>query len=377
MIISKRLEQFCLEVIEGKRRGILPFFVKIILRFISWIYRFVSACRNWAYDQGWVRRYSPPVPVVVSVGNIVAGGTGKTPVTLMIAKELIEEFSLAILTRGYRSPAEHLAAPIILNTGEGGPLYPASYCGDEPYLLALNVPKAWIFVGKNREKASTIAAKVGARVIVLDDGMQYRGLNRDFEIVVIDAGDPFGKGYFLPRGFLRENVKALNRASILVVNHVRDRAQYLKMKHKIARYSNAPIVATHPILAGIYDLQGNEIDTLQGKRVGLFCGIARPDYFRHMIQMQKAVIVAEKISIDHVAPNAQSLHLFAEECQRLGAEYLVCTEKDKVKLGELRNCPLPIVWLQMQLCLVEGHEHWNSFLAQIKEKLGKDASAIL
>ena len=84
---------------------------------MSWIFQIVVTCRNWAFDHGWLRRYSPPIPVVISIGNIVAGGTGKTPVTLLLAKEFYDEVPLAILARGYRSKAENLSTPVVLEPG--------------------------------------------------------------------------------------------------------------------------------------------------------------------------------------------------------------------------------------------------------------------
>lgn len=370
--MEKPIELYCLEVIRGKKKGIIPFFVRILLRILSWFYSFGIFWRNWVFDKGWLRCYSPPVPVVISVGNIVSGGTGKTPVTMMLAKQLVG-FPLAILSRGYRSPAEYLTTPLVLNRAGEGPLYPASYCGDEPYLMALNVPEAWIFVGRNREKASTMAAKAGVRVIMLDDGMQYRRLARDFEVVVIDAADPFGQGYLLPRGLLREHVRELARADLLIINHIKDRAQYLTIKHKLTRFCSAPIVATHSEISTSYDLNGQEIGSLKGKRVGLFCGIGNPEHFKQMVLAQDAIIVGECILPDHRAPDREELVTFAKNCQSLGAEFLVCTEKDKVKLAEEQSISLPIAWFKMQLHVVEGQAHWDAFLEQIKEKLKKDA----
>src|SRR4051794_35358108 len=111
------LENYFLQVITGKRKGILSFCLRALLRVLSWPFRLLVSCRNWIFDKGWLSRYSPPVPVVISIGNIVVGGTGKTPVTLMVAKEFYEDFPIAILSRGYRSQAEALPIPVILSNG--------------------------------------------------------------------------------------------------------------------------------------------------------------------------------------------------------------------------------------------------------------------
>src|SRR4051812_10022027 len=125
-----KIELYVRDVIKGKRKGIGPHCIKSLLLPLSWVYRLVVGCRNWLYDKGWLRRYIPPVPLVISIGNIVAGGTGKTPVTLLVAEAFYKRFSIAVLSRGYRSESEKLESPIILCEGKG-PLYPAVFCGDE------------------------------------------------------------------------------------------------------------------------------------------------------------------------------------------------------------------------------------------------------
>ena len=111
-----KLERYLTDVMKEKRNGILPSLLRGVLLMMSWPYLIVVRIRNWAYDNEWFRQYQPPIPVVVSIGNIVAGGTGKTPVTLMLANEFYEEATLGILSRGYRSPAEKLPAPVTLST---------------------------------------------------------------------------------------------------------------------------------------------------------------------------------------------------------------------------------------------------------------------
>src|SRR5690554_2701297 len=142
------LERYLTDVMKRKRNGVFPSLLRGILLVISFPYGLLLRFRNWAYDKEWFRQYQPPIPIVVSIGNIVAGGTGKTPVTLLLAHEFYEEAVLGILSRGYRSHAEKLPTPIALSAGKG-PLHSAAYCGDEPYLMAENLPKAYIFVGRD------------------------------------------------------------------------------------------------------------------------------------------------------------------------------------------------------------------------------------
>lgn len=357
---------YFLEVIKGQRKGLIPSAIKGMLHIPSWGFKMIVACRNWAFDNHLLSRYFPPVPVVISIGNIVAGGTGKTPVTLMLAQEFYAETPLAILSRGYRSPAEKLSAPIMLSSGEG-PLFTADYCGDEPYLLSQNLPKALIMVGKNRHAASDMAAKAGAQIILLDDGMQHRRVARDFEIIVLDASDPFGQGYFLPRGLLREGASSLARADLLILNHACHSECYSSLKEQLQRHTLAPIVATSMEVASIQGINGDTIASIKDKPVGIFCGIAQPDNFRKAVESQGAHVVAHRYVHDHAAFKEQDLASFAEECHAKGAEMLICTEKDRVKFANPVKIKLPIAWLQMKLSIINGEEHWKTFVTNIKE----------
>ena len=362
------IELYFLDVIHRKKRGFWAVLLLFCLLPISWIYRVIVAFRNWSFDQGWIRSYSPPIPVVISVGNIVAGGTGKTPVTLMLAREFSSSSSVAIISRGYRSKAEKMATPIVLSKGQG-PMHPASYCGDEPYMLAQNLPGVCIFVGKDRHKASNIAAKAGAQLLLLDDGMQHRRLARDFEVVVIDAFDPFGQGYFLPRGLLRESLRSLARADVIVLNHAYDTKRCTLVRQKIARYTTAPVVTTKTEVEGIYTLQGEQETTFSCKKVGIFCGIAHPDYFEKTVADIGLDVVERYVIPDHMEYNPEALICFALKCKASGAECLICTEKDRVKLVEKLDIPLPIFWIRMKLVFVEGESFWKDFVLQVKQDL--------
>ena len=161
-----------------------------------------------------------------------------------------------------------MAEPVILCNG-GGPLYPASYCGDEPYLFAENLPESLVIVGRDRKRSAIMAANAGVRVLILDDGMQLRQLQRDYEMTILDASDPFGLGYFLPRGFLRESAKSLKRAPPNYHQPCERKETYLQLKEKIKSYSQAPTVGMRPKLDQIHDLRGEKV-TIQGTKVAAF-----------------------------------------------------------------------------------------------------------
>lgn len=364
-----RLQIYIKDVIKGKRNGVIPQLVKLLLLPLSWLYRYTSAGRNWCYDKGWMRRYVPPVPLVISIGNIVVGGTGKTPVTLLFAKAFYNRFQIAILSRGYKSKAAKLESPIVLCEGDG-PLYPASYSGDEPYIFAQRLPRLHVIVGGNRQKASCLAAKAGAQIILLDDGMQHRRLARDFDVVVIDISDPFGQNYFLPRGFLREDKSSLSRANLVVLNHMKSSEQFQKVKKQISCYTSAPVIGTNWQIECIKDLERKNIASLAGVKIGMFCGIAYPDNFRRTLEGEGAIVMAEYCVGDHEKPDEQVLKRFAQVCLQRGASWLICTEKDQVKLIDNHLIlALPVAWLKMEMKVVEGHEEWQEFLLKAEAKI--------
>lgn len=366
--MQRRLESYFLNVITGKQKGIIPSCLRFLLFLLSWPFRLIVACKNWFFDKGWVSRYFPPVPVVISIGNIVVGGTGKTPVTLMIANEFYDEFLIGVLSRGYRSQAEKLPIPVVLSKGEG-PMQSASFCGDEPFLIAQNLPKAFVVVGRNRHKASDIAARAGVHLILLDDGMQHRRLARDFEVVVMDTMDLFGQGHYLPRGFLREGVQSLSRADLIILNHITDKVVFEAMKLQVARYSQAMVVGTRMEVVQVGTFTGEALPSIRGKKVGIFCGIAHPEYFYKTVSQEGGEIVDSVFASDHMSLDFPTLEAFALQCKEKGAEMLLCTEKDKVKILDTQNLALPIAWLKMRLKLIEGENEWKSFVNRVKTDL--------
>lgn len=364
------IETYMIQVISNKRRGIFPSLIKGILWVFSWIYQLFMYLRNWGFDQGLFRQYDPPIPMVISIGNIVAGGTGKTPVLLKMAQEFSEQFHTAVLSRGYRSRAEHLASPIILSHGDGhGPIHPPRMCGDEPYMLAKNLLDTVVIVGKDRRKSSILASKAGIQLAFLDDGMQHRRLERDFDVVVVDATNPFGYGYFLPRGFLRESLNSLARVSLIVINHVYSDEVYDRVKKQLERYTKAPTVGMCAKVSGVWSLLDHSPVDLTGKKVGVFCAIAHPQYFVDTVRKAGAEVIGTKFERDHLDFSTQQLNKFATVCKNLGADYLVCTEKDQVKIIEPMQVELPIAWIQIQLEIVKDEYEWNSFILNAKKEL--------
>lgn len=363
-------QRYIIDVMKRRRRGLIPSLLRGSLHLLSWPFRMGVFLRNWAYEGKWLKQYHPPIPVVISVGNIVSGGTGKTPITLMIAKEFYQDVQVGILTRGYRSLAEKSSSPVTLCAGKG-PVHSAAYCGDEPFLLAENLPKTFVIVGKDRRKAANLAAAAGVRLAILDDGMQHRQVSRDFEVVAMDAEEPFGLGRFLPRGFLRESLNSLARADIIVLNYLKNRETFDRVKNEIQKYADSPVVATKLIMEGFYDLQGQNIPFVQDKRVSIFCGIAHPERFRTTITELVGKVVDYHFFPDHHHFKPDEIVKIGKKAKDDGADMIICTEKDKVKLTELsvQLLPVPIAWLKTSLQIVEGENEWKDFINKVRRGL--------
>ncbi len=346
------MERFFLSIISGKQLGGLALCLKGVLRFLSWLYAPITIARNFCFDKGWRKVLRPHVPVI-SIGNLVAGGTGKTPLTLSIAQELLKaSLRVGIVLRGYRSPAEQ-GPPLAVSLGDG-PIYPAQVCGDEAVLLARYLPRALVFVGANKQASLRMAIENGAEVILLDDGFQHRAIHRNLDLVVLDASNLFGYGAFLPRGLLRECVHSLSRADFVVVNHVTSDEMELQVKRLLAKYTLAPVLTTCYKVKGLCELSGEPTLTPDGP-VALVSGIGSPEHFFESAA-SFGLKVADRWELgDHLAPQKEKLLKKAWEWKDKGVCCIVCTEKDSVKWPDI-VLPLPVFYLQVELTYRSGKE---------------------
>ncbi len=326
-------ENYVVDVIEGRRGALL----RPVLYTLSLGYRVLSYLHRLSMKPQKVN-----IPVI-SIGNITAGGTGKTPLIQYLAKK---HKNVAIITRGYRSTLSS-KKPVLICRGKG-PLYSSKVCGDEPYLLSLTLPKTYIWIGKNRLKAAKLAEKK-AKVILLDDGMQSYELHRDIEIVVMDGKDLFGKNHFLPRGYLREHPKRLKDADLIVVNHC---VNYEATKKILSAYTDAPIA--------VMALKPQEV--FIGKKVAVFCAIGKPQHFFSTVQELGAEIVDTLVAPDHKPFKVETLKAFWKKCP--SAEYLLCTEKDAVKLPKNINLPIRVVKTTVEI--TQGKEHLENLWKNLK-----------
>ncbi len=336
----------------------------------AFLYGSVIFFRNFFYDKKIFKIYRSTVPTL-SIGNIIAGGSGKTPVTFLFAKALQSSARLALLSRGYRSKAEKKKYPTVLSCGKG-PLFDSAFVGDEPYLLSKKLPSALFVVGADRVAAATVAEREGAELLILDDGMQHRRLARDFDVVVVDANNLFGGGHFIPSGTLRDSPRSLARADLIVVNHLKDLGRFAFVKAEIERYTQAPVVAVSEVKPKVWDFDGVELTLGEGARVALFCGIANPHYFEVTVREHLKVESLFTLALaDHLPPQRQEWEAFIKKCESSGVEAILCTEKDWVKWPGFSFPSIAVGWVEYSLEISCGHFLFEQFLSRVKAKIGK------
>jgi len=347
------LEKIVIEYIEGKRKD--PFILGF-LRVCSAIFFFGCVLRHICYD--WkifscfrVRGF------VVSIGNIVAGGTGKSPFVQMLTKTLMQQVSsIAILSRGYRSSAERKNKSERVDVRQ----HDALYYGDEPWWLACTTGAA-VWTGRDRVQTAQQAIQAGAKLLILDDGMQHRRLHRDVEIVLLHAQDPWGRGRFLPSGYLRDLPDRLKKADLIAIMHWNMAHDPRLLLKEIRGVSSAPVVG----FSAKYTCQ----KSLLGVKVGAFCGVAKPEVFYQAIRQMGGDLVHVLSSPDHCIPDMVSLQRFIETCKQRGALYIVCTEKDEVKVQNKCSLALPICVIKMQLFCEWNEQQWHTLCQSIVSRM--------
>jgi tetraacyldisaccharide 4'-kinase len=298
------------------------------------LFRGGAAARSALYRWGLARGVKARVPVI-SVGNLVVGGAGKTPVALEVVRRLRERGRrVAVLSRGYGARRRGRR---IVSDG-GGVLLPASEAGDEPLLFAQRLPGTLVLCGPRRATLGDWAVgELGADALVLDDGFQHRGLIRDLDIVVLDATAPFGNGRLLPRGPNREPPSALGRAHLAWLSRadlanpeglasLRERVRDATGRPPVES-RHAPVDVLDGVLGRSYGL-----GALAGKRTLLLCALARPEGFRATLSGLGAIVGAERVYRDHHPFRESEVREVLRAAVDAGCEVIATTEKDAVRL---------------------------------------------
>ncbi|NIL99569.1 MAG: tetraacyldisaccharide 4'-kinase [Acidobacteria bacterium] len=294
---------------------------------LSWLYGVWMRRRNARYDRpNAAARVAVPV---ISVGNLSAGGTGKTPLVRWLARTMLERHvPTAIVSRGYGGSAG--AGPVVVSAGDGIRC-PASVAGDEPWMLANSLDEAIVVVGSDRTAGARRAVELGARLVLLDDGFQHRRLARDIDIVLLDRTRPFHRDRLLPAGLLREPPASLARADWIVITRSGspDGAERLETAIRSYNPSAAILHADHET----EELRDAAMAVMpRPARTVAFCAIGNPERFRSDLERLGLEIAGFHAFADHRRIDAATLRRLRGQADDAGAE-LVTTEKDLARIG--------------------------------------------
>lgn len=310
--------------------------------------------RNAFYEYGLLRSRRLP-GTVISVGNLTVGGTGKTPMVLWIAERLSAEGNRpAILTRGYRGLGQGNA---------GSEASPA--LADEVALLRNRLDgRAQFGIGKDRYKNGLALAKDGAKWFILDDGFQHLELQRDANIVLLDATDPFGGGGVLPAGRLREPRSGLARADIVIITRT-DRAPALEAL--VRRFTRAPIFYAKACLDAVLRVpsmsEGLSESERRAHKFFAFCGIGNPAAFFDDLRNWGFSVVGQRSFADHHPYSGVELRELEAAAAAAGANALICTEKDVFNMPRSLGAALPIYACRIRFALNDEGAFWTAVRA--------------
>jgi tetraacyldisaccharide 4'-kinase len=380
------LELYTVDVIYGRRAGAGPALYGAFLQLLSWLWSAAAQAKLWLYRHRILHDH-PLGCLVVVVGNLTAGGTGKTPVVEKFARALRDRGRrVAILSRGYKSrraPLWKRAWWALLQTAEPPPrivsdgervLLDSDEAGDEPYMLARNLPGVIVLVDKNRVKAGAYAIKkFGCDTLVLDDGFQYLPLKGRLNLLLVDKTNPFGNGHLLPRGILREPIKHLRRASYVFLtksNGVRDpELERLIGEHApgvdIIECAHRPQYLQRFSGPAESGSDREPLSYLKGRRVFAFSGIATPESFEKFLRDLGALLVGRERFLDHYRYAAEDLSELFAMAVRAGAECVVTTEKDAVRIDEAQRGALPLYYLRLEIEIIRGAADFDEAVGRI------------
>ena len=344
-------------IINPNERGVLLGVCRAVLWPPAALYSLAVRLRNAAYDRGWKTVHRAAAPVI-SVGNITAGGTGKTPFVAWLCERLTaKDTRPAILSRGYGADEE-------------------SGVDDENQMLQKLAPGTPVIVDPDRVAGAERAiTDHDADVLVMDDGFQHRRLHRDFDLVLIDALLPFGGGHTLPRGLLREPAGSLRRADAVVITRADQvgEEELLALQERVRAHAGpVPLACADHVPTGLSPVgegPAPEIEALREGTWGAFCGLGNPDGFRRTLRDLGAELDFFRVFPDHHVYTREEVETLQRRGLELRCRGLLTTEKDAIKLRSLPKLPiaLPMHALQVRMEVGQGEQQlWRGICAAIE-----------
>lgn len=336
------MRKYLYSLITDEKRGPLATFLKKIFSSLAILHQSLLAGYDFLWRAGILKGRKASL-VVISVGNITLGGTGKTPFVKWLVEKLLERRKkIAILSRGYQKMTEDAS--------------------DEVLELKKHFPDVPVWIGKDRVGLAKKASSAGMDAVILDDGFQYRWLSRDLDIVLIDATNPFGNGRVLPRGVLRERPHSLKRADLLVLSRVHEEDETLYGLERFLKgcAPEAPVLFSTHRIRNVYDARTGEAipieSLLQEKGIG-FCGIGNPKAFQHLLEREGIFLLEVLFFMDHHRYGKKDIEHLDRLAERKGATYLMTTEKDKERLHLLALWPKTrLVVVEVELVITKHEE---------------------
>ncbi len=378
----ERLESYLLGVIEDREPGKRATLLRFTLRQLSRIFGLVVQIRVRLYKWGILRPHTLGCQVL-SVGNLTVGGTGKTPVVEVFARSLQEQGrKVAILSRGYKRKKPPLwkrikgrltfqkygPPPLVVSDGNRL-LLDSTISGDEPYMLASNLPNVAVIVAKNRVNAGQYAIKkLGCDTLILDDGFQYMRLRHRLDIVLVDRTNPFGNRHVLPRGLLREPIRNIRRAGFIFITKSNgdgavELKEQLRKLNPVAEISECRHCARY--VQNVYTGKRDELSFLQGLDVAAISAIAVPKGFEEELERQGARVICHQTYADHHRYTQQEILDFINRAIQEGAKAILTTEKDAVRFPFIDRRDIPIYFLRVEIELLSGTEAFADWIARI------------
>jgi len=349
------------KLISGQKSGPGASLLRLLLGAAAGGYSIAVRERNFLYSNGWLKAHRADA-VVISIGNITVGGTGKTPLVVWLCKEIIPDsrFQIsnsqcAILTRGYKSRAQEHKSTRAQKIED---------YRDEPAILAESCPEVNVIVNPDRVAGAAEAInKFGAKVLIMDDGFQHRRLVRDLDIITIDGTQPFGYGKMLPAGLLREPVTSLKRAGAVVITRCDQvtETELSEIEKKLSAINPNMIIARSihaPAYVKTTDNKETSLDHLKGKKIFAFCGIGNPGAFLNTIKSLSCDLAGEKIYNDHHHYTNDCLADIYEQAECLKADLILTTQKDwtKIKRLALLKKDIPLGYIGIEIKFLAGED---------------------
>jgi tetraacyldisaccharide 4'-kinase len=366
------LKDRLMEIMSSSRP--YPFFsMATLLHGGSIVYGWVIRQRRKWFEQGWLRSHRLPC-TVVSVGNLTVGGTGKTPIVVHLAKRIQSNgYRVVIISRGYKGLMQQKQGAVV---SDGNTIKcSARQSGDEPYLMAMLLDGVPVVVGKDRYSAGKVAvSRFKPDVILLDDAFQHLQLKRDLNLLLLDARLPFGNSFLLPRGRLREPVAALSKADAVILTrsdmdtnaHLSDMmgsGRHLPVFRSVHKSMIRGVACAYETLPPLNELSV-DVPRLTGIKAFGFAGLANNQIFFDTLGQLGANLLGTLAFEDHHAYGDEEVAHIARTAMAAGAQWLVTTDKDYVRLNNKLQLPLDLVVIGVDIEFIDDAARWRQYITE-------------